>query len=104
MNYMHVQLLVFNRSNISVNSILNDNEILKKYKNKFHIMDKLNDSDISSTKVRKLFLSNDQSYKQLLPQSVSKIFETLNPLDYPELELSEWIKQMFKYGRINKQP
>lgn len=96
-----LEVLVFNRSNISVNSILNDNEILKKYKNKFHIMDKLNDSDTSSTKVRKLFLSNDKSYKKLIPDSASKIFETLNPLDYPELELSEWVKQMFKYGGMH---
>ena len=99
--FKNVEVLVFNRSDIIVNKVINDNEILLKYKHKFHILDKLNDSDISSTKVRKLFLSNDQSYKQLLPQSVSKIFETLNPLDYPELELSEWIKLMFKYGGMH---
>ena len=99
--FKNVEILVFNRSDISIDTIINDNEILLKYKHKFHILDKLNDSDISSTKVRKLFLSDDQSYKQLLPQSVSKIFETLNPLDYPELELSEWIKLMFKYGGMH---
>lgn len=99
--FNNVEVIVFKRSDISIDDIINSDSVLKKYKSKFHIMDNITESLVSSTRVRNLFLTGDSSYKELLPLGVGKFFDKLNPNDYPEIELSEWIKLMHKYGGMH---
>lgn len=96
-----VEILLFQRSDISSESIIGNNPILNKYKDKFHSMNNISDCSISSTKIRNLFLSGNPEYKKFLPNGVSEIFSQLNPSDYPELSLCEWIKLMHKYGGMH---
>lgn len=97
----NVELIVFNRSDINIDSIINNDSTLQKYSNKFNIMNSISDSTISSTKIRSMFLEGNDEYKKLLPDSLSTIFSQLNPSDYPEMELSKWIELMHKYGGMH---
>lgn len=99
--FNNVKVIVFKRGDISINNILDREPILNKYKNKFYVMDNIQDSFISSTNVRELFLKNDYSYKDLLPANVGNILSRLNPNDYKKLPFSEWIKLMHKYGGMH---
>jgi nicotinate-nucleotide adenylyltransferase len=97
----NVELIVFNRSDINIDTIINNDSILKKYSNKFNIMNSISESNISSTKIRSMFLEGNDDYKILLPDSVAGIFSQLNPSDYPEMDLSKWIELMHKYGGMH---
>ena len=97
----NVELIVFNRSDIDIDTIINNDSTLKKYSNKFNIMNSISDSTISSTKIRSMFLEGNSEYKKLLPDGVDTIFLQLNPNDYPEMELSKWIELMHKYGGMH---
>ena len=97
----NVELIVFNRSDINIDTIINNDSTLKKYSNKFNIMNSISDSTISSTKIRSMFLGGNSEYKKLLPDGVDAIFSQLNPNDYPEMELSKWIELMHKYGGMH---
>ena len=97
----NVELIVFNRSDIDIDTIINNDSTLKKYSNKFNVMNSISDSTISSTKIRSMFLGGNSEYKKLLPDGVDTIFSQLNPNDYPEMELSKWIELMHKYGGMH---
>lgn len=96
-----VEVLLFERNNISVLSLLENNQLLNKYKDKFHIINNITDSLVSSTKVRELFFNGDLEYKNLLPSEVEKIFSKLKVDDYPPLQFNEWIKLMHKHGGMH---
>lgn len=66
--------IVINRSDINVNEIINNDNVLSKYKEHFTIINPKNDTtNISSSMVRKLYLSNNDSYKMYLNDEVVKI-------------------------------
>jgi hypothetical protein len=97
----NVEFIVFNRSDINIENIINNDSTLQKYSSKFHIMNSISETNISSTKIRNMFLEGNDEYKKLLPDSVCFIFSELNPSDYPEMELSKWIELMHKYGGMH---
>lgn len=66
--------IVINRSDIDVIKTITNDEVLSKYKNHFTIINPKNDTtNISSSMVRKLYLTNDSLYKLYLNEEVIKI-------------------------------
>ena len=97
----NVEVLVFERSDIVIDSFLDNNPLLNKFKDKFHVMNNISDSLVSSTKVRELFFNGNLEYKNILPRGVGEIFSNLKIDDYPPLDFNEWIKLMHKYGGMH---
>ena len=89
--------IAFCRNSLDAQAAIESNPLLKAYKDSFIIFDKISEDDlseVSSTKVRKLFSENNPKCLDYLEPSAAEIFKSLSPQDFKEPELSDWVEAM----------
>lgn len=96
----NIRFILFDRDKLNADEIISKDPLLCKYHSQFTILPVTEGfADISSSKVRKMFLAGDENYKSMLDEKVESIFSKINLADYPEPSIYDWIK-----GKLNGSP
>ncbi len=98
----NMSLIVYEREDIDINKIINESEILTKYKDSIIILKSNDDTNgISSSRVRELFATG-KDYSFLMDKRPYQILSKLTMADFKELTDDELIEYTLKYfGRFN---
>jgi len=90
--------VVFQREGIDIDAIINNDELLSKYRTNFVIMDDIPEiKGISSTNIRNRFFNNED-YSDLMDDGPKAILSRYTPKDFPQPTDEEIIKATIEYG------
>lgn len=93
-----VNILVYCRGDIDVNSIINNNAFLLERKDRITVLETTGDiEDVSSTELRDRFFKN-LDYKDLMNESTYKIMSQYKPSDFTPPTNEDIIEDTIKYG------
>ena len=93
------EYLVYCRSGIDVDGIINKNAFLLEHRNRIHVVMSQNDDieEVSSTEVRRRFFHNED-YKELMNDGPYTILNRFKVSDFPAVSSQDIIESQFLYG------
>ena len=93
------EYLVYCRSGIDVDEIINKNAFLLEHRNRIHVVMSQNDDieEVSSTEVRRHFFHNED-YKELMNDGPYTILNRFKVSDFPAVSSQDIIDSQFLYG------
>ena len=101
--FSNVYILVYSRSDIDVESIINSDPFLLKHRDRITIMATSEDiEDISSTEIRRRFFAS-LDYSELMNPSAHQILKELNPSDFKPLTSENIIEATIRYDGRHSQ-
>lgn len=99
----NIRFVLFNRGDMDAHELIARDPLLSKYTSRFTILPATEDfSDVSSSKVRKMFLSGDEEYKSMLDDDVAEYFSKTDLSQYPAPTVYDWIDMKLKGGPFDK--
>lgn len=101
--FANTYILVYARSDINVESVIDKDPFLLKYRTRITIMPTNEDiEDISSTEIRRRFF-NSEDYSELMNPSAYEILKRFKPSDFKPLTTEDIIEATIKYdGRFGQ--
>jgi nicotinate (nicotinamide) nucleotide adenylyltransferase len=93
-----IEFLVYNRNDIDINKVIEKDKILSKYKDKFNLMENVNEvENISSTLIRDMFFK-EEDYSSLMNVGPYNILKKYKPSDFKDTTFEDEIVSLIKYG------
>ncbi len=95
----NTRFVVFNRNDIELKSVINNDPILSRYQDHFTTLPPLQEgANISSTEVRRRFYDG-QDYSDIIPPAAVKVLKNYNPSDFT-ISFAEKMQTIMRSGRF----
>ena len=100
----NIRFVLFNRADMDASDLIRSHPLLSRYASHFTILPATEDfADVSSSKVRKLFLAGNDEYKNMMDDDVAEYFSRTDLSQYPAPTVYDWIDMKLKGGPFDKQ-
>ena len=99
-----IRFVLFNRGDMDAHELISQDPLLSEYRSHFTILPATEDfTDVSSSKVRDMFLCGNEDYRSMLDIDVAEYFSNTDLSQYPAPTVYEWIDMKLKGGPFDKQ-
>lgn len=99
----NIRFVLFDRADLCAEELIQNDPLLSRYSDHFTILPATEDfTDVSSSRVRELFLAGDESYRAMMDVDVAAILSEIELGDYPTPGVYDWIGMKLSGGPFDK--